>query len=50
MEVVSTSKLVSSETEETTTACNFQTLAMNSFVMPHYLIRGQIGNYAYMRI
>ena len=35
MEVVSTSNLVSSETEKTTTSCNFQT--MNSFVMSHDL-------------
>ena len=43
MEVVSTSNLVSSETKKTTTACNFQTIAMNSFVVPHDLMRGQIG-------
>ena len=49
MEVVSTSNLVSSENEETKTACNFQTMAMNSFVMPHDLMRGQIGSYAYMQ-
>ena len=24
-------------------------MAMNSFVMPHDLIRGQIGSYAYMQ-
>ena len=33
MEVVSTSNLVSSETEKTTAACNFQTMAMKTFVM-----------------
>ena len=31
MEVISTSNLVSSKTEKTS-ACNFQTMAMNSFV------------------
>ena len=50
MEVVSTSNLVSSETEETTTACNVQTMAMNSFVMPYDLMRDQIGSYGYMQI
>ena len=50
MKVLSTTNLVSSETEETTTACNFQTIAMSSFVMPHDLIRGQIGSYTYMQI
>ena len=49
MEVVSTSNLVSSENEKTTTACNFQTMAMNSFVMAHDLMRGQIRSYAYMQ-
>ena len=44
MEVVSTSNLVSSETEKTTTSCNFQT--MNSFVMSHDFIRGQIRCHA----
>ena len=33
MEAVSNSNLVSSENEKATTACNFQTMAMNSFVM-----------------
>ena len=47
MEVVSTLNLVSSETEKTT-ACNLQTMAMNSFVMPDDLMRGQIGSNAYM--
>ena len=32
-----------------TTPCNFQTMAMNSFVIPHDLMRGQIGTYAYMQ-
>ena len=40
MEVVSTSKLVSSEKEKTTTTCNFETMAMNSSVMPHDLMIG----------
>ena len=35
MKVVSTSNLVSSETEKTTTACNFKTMAINSFFMSH---------------
>ena len=46
MEVVSTSNLVSSENK---TACNFQTLIINSFVMPHDVMRGQIGSYAYIQ-
>ena len=41
MEVVSNSNLVSSETEETTTACNFK---------HHYGMRGKIGSYAYIQI
>ena len=49
MEVVLTSNLVSSETGETTTACNFQTMAMNSFFIPHDLMRSQIGSYTYMQ-
>ena len=49
MEVVSTSNLVSSETEETTAACNFQTMPLNSFVNPH-LMRGKIGSYLYMQV
>ena len=48
MEVVSTSNLVSSETKKTTTVCNFQIIAINSFVMPHDLMRGQIGSHTYM--
>ena len=39
MDVVSTSNLVSLETEKTTAAWNFQTMAMNSFVMPRDLQR-----------
>ena len=35
MKVVSTSNLIPSETEKTTTVCNFQ--KMNSFVMSHDL-------------
>ena len=50
MEIVSTLNLASSENEKTTTACNFQTMTMSSFVMTHDLIRGQIGNCAYMQI
>ena len=51
MEVVSTSNLVSSENGNITTACNFQkTVVMNSSVMPHDLMRNQIGSYAYMQI
>ena len=49
MEVVSTSNLISSETEKKTTACNFQIMVMNSFVMPHDLKRGQMGTYAYLQ-
>ena len=41
MEVVSTSNLVSSETQKTTTACNFQ---------HDYDMRGQLGSYAYIQI
>ena len=41
MEPVSTSNVVSSETENTTTGCNFQ---------HDYAMRGQIGNYAYIQI
>ena len=50
MEVVSTSNLVSSENEKITTACILQTMVMNFFVMPHDLMRDQIGSYAYMKI
>ena len=48
MEVPSTSNLVSLETERTATACNFQTMTMNSFLMPHDLTKGEIESYAYM--
>ena len=41
MELVSTSNLVSSETEKTAIACNFQ---------HDYAIRSQIGSYAYIQI
>ena len=47
MEVVSTSNLVSLEKKKKkkkeTTACNFQIMAMNTFVIPHDLMRGQIA-------
>ena len=46
MDVVSTSNLVSSENENKTTAGNFQTMAMNSFVISHDLMRRQMGTYA----
>ena len=49
MDVVSASKLVSSETKKTTTACDFQTMTMNYFVMTHDLMRDQIGSYANKR-
>ena len=48
MEVVSTSNLVSSEAEKTTTTCNFQNMNINSFIMSHDLMRGQIGSYGYI--
>ena len=50
MEVVSTSNLVSSENEKVTAGSNFQTMTMKPFVMPHELMRGQIGSYAYIQI
>ena len=50
MEVVSSSNLVSSEAEKATIACSFQTLLIISFIMPHDLMRGQIGSYGYMEI
>ena len=50
MDVVSTSNSVSSEAEETAIACNFQTMTINSFVMPHDLMRGQIRSYECMQI
>ena len=48
MEVVSTSNLVSSEAEKTTTICNFENMNITSFIMPHDLMRGQIENYGCM--
>ena len=45
MKVALTSNLVSSETEKSATACNFQTMVINSFVMSH-----DYGSYAYMQI
>ena len=50
MEVVSTSNLAFSENEKKTTASNFQTMAMKSSVIPHDLMRNQIGKYAYIQI
>ena len=50
MEVVSTSNLVSSENERIAADCNFQIMAKNSSVMPHDLMKDQIGSYAYMQI
>ena len=50
MEVVSISNLVFWETEKPTTACNSQTMDMNSFVMPYDLMRGWLGSYAYMQM
>ena len=53
MVVVSTLNLVSSENEKKKkkkkTACNFKTKAMNCFVIPHDLMRRQIGTYEYMQ-
>ena len=49
MEVASTSNLISSENEKISTACDFQTMVMNSSVMPHDLMRGHIESYAYMQ-
>ena len=48
MELASTFNLVSSETKKTLTASNFQN--MNSFVMSHDLVRGQIGRHANERL
>ena len=50
MEVVSTLILVSSEVKKITTACDFQTMPIDSFVIPHDLIRSQIERYGYMQI
>ena len=46
MDVISTLNLVSSENEKKT-ACNFQIMAVNSFVISHDLRRDQIGTYEY---
>ena len=48
MDILPTSKLVSSEAEKMATTCNFQTMNINSFVMPHDLMRCQIGSYGYI--
>ena len=45
MELVSTPKVIFSETEKPKSTCNFQTI--NSFVMSHDLMRGQIEIHAY---
>ena len=50
MEVVSASNLVSPENEKRNNRLYFQTIAMNSFVKPHDLMRGQMGTYTYMQI
>ena len=50
MKVVSTSRLISLENKKITTARNFQNANMNSSVMPHDLMRGQIGSYAYVQM
>ena len=55
MEVVSTSNLVSLENKKKTTACNFQTMAMNSLVIPHEYIHiykpmHTYGTYAYIQM
>ena len=45
MAVVSISNLVSSETYKIANACNFPNMALNSFVVLHDLMRGQIESY-----
>ena len=50
MDVVSISNSISSDNEKTTIACNFQMMTINSFVMLHDLMKGQIGSYGYMQI
>ena len=50
MEALSTSILVFSETEKTTSVCNFQTMTINSLVMPRDMMRDQMRSYAYMQI
>ena len=49
MEVVSTSNLVSSKNKTKQQKKNKQTVAMIYFVIPHDLMRGQMGAYAYMQ-
>ena len=56
MELVSTLNLISLENEKKKKkkkkkkiACNIQTMTMNSFIMPHGLMRGQMGACAYMQ-
>ena len=48
MEAALTSNLVSLRNIKTKTACNFQSITTISFVIPHDLMRGQMGGYAYM--
>ena len=48
MEVASASNLVFSENEKKTIACTFQTIDMNSFVITHDMMGGQIGTYVYL--
>ena len=48
MEIASTSNLISSEAKKTTIVFNFQNMTINSFVMPHDLMKGPIGSYGYM--
>ena len=51
MEVVSTSNLVSSKNQKKQQLVIFKPWPYgHSFVMPHDLMRGQIGSYAYMQI
>ena len=47
MEIISTSNLVPLENEKTT-ACNFEAMAMHSFVIPHDFMKDQIASYAYL--
>ena len=49
MVVVSTSNFVSSEIKKIAAACNFQTMTINSFAMPHDLMTDQTGSSAYMK-
>ena len=37
------------EKQKKKAACNFQTMAMNSFVIPHDLMKDQMGTYAYLQ-